>query len=170
MDSYPCIQVKEKRGGRLLVESAIGTGLIFTFPLTLSEIRVVVGVKLVTWRMATVLWMVVIFILSSIPSMYLGPDALPMDILKKVLHFIIFGILSVLYLIALKPRIQRSAFTARTFYISFVFTVIYAISDEYHQAFSSGRHSSLYDVIIDAGGAIVFLSSLYIVRKRKAVT
>lgn len=143
---------------------------IYAFGVDYRKERGGCGVKLTTWRMAAVFWMVLIFIFSSIPSVFLGPAALPIDILKKVFHVIIFGILSVLYLLALKPGIPLSDFRYRTFFLSFFLTVLYALSDEYHQAFTPGRHSSLYDVIVDAGGAVVFLSSLYFIRNRKYIT
>jgi VanZ family protein len=47
------------------------------------------------------------------------------------------------------------------FLLCLFFTVLYAVSDEYHQSFTPGRHSSGYDVIIDACGAFTVLGLLY---------
>lgn len=52
--------------------------------------------------------------------------------------------------------------------ISFILTVLYAVSDEIHQIFVDGRACMFKDVLIDSGGAavcIIILSIVYLIYK-----
>ena len=46
--------------------------------------------------------------------------------------------------------------------LAYGLTVIYAVSDEIHQAFVPGRSAQLSDVCIDACGAAIGLSLIHI--------
>ena len=50
---------------------------------------------------------------------------------------------------------------------SFLFTVLYACSDEFHQLFISGRAGQIRDVCIDSTGALIMLLIVYFILKRK---
>ena len=112
-------------------------------------------------------WMYLIFYLSSIPGDQLGPDTLVINIIKKSGHYIIFGVLASLYLYALKGR--KSLFETQDvlFLLSLFLVFLYAVSDEYHQSFTPGRHSSGTDVFIDVCGAFTILVILYVIKTRK---
>ena len=43
----------------------------------------------------------------------------------------------------------------KTGILSFLFSVIYASSDEFHQIFVPGRDGNIIDVLIDSSGALV---------------
>ena len=43
----------------------------------------------------------------------------------------------------------------KTGILSFLFSVIYASSDEFHQTFVSGRDGNIIDVLIDSSGSLV---------------
>jgi VanZ family protein len=90
-----------------------------------------------------VAWAAVIFALSSIP--HLGTGLGTWDtILRKGAHvteYAIFGLL-------LTRAIGREA-------PAFLLGVAYAITDEVHQHFVSGRHSSPIDVAIDSTGVLI---------------
>ena len=43
----------------------------------------------------------------------------------------------------------------KTGILSFLFSVIYALSDEFHQSFVLGRDGNIVDVLIDSSGALV---------------
>ena len=54
-------------------------------------------------------------------------------------------------------------------FISFILTVLYAVSDEIHQIFVDGRACMFKDVLIDSGGAavcIIVLSIVYLIYKK----
>ncbi len=71
-------------------------------------------------------------------------------VLQKSAHFFEYAVLSMLLLRALKPILA-----ARMAYFGAVaVSVLYAVSDEWHQSFVPGRGPSLRDVGIDTCGAL----------------
>jgi VanZ family protein len=119
------------------------------------------------FALCSVVWMSLIFYLSSIPGGELGPDILIINMIKKTGHVIIFGVLAVLYLSTFQGRKTLVDTGSVLFLLSLFLTILYAVSDEYHQSFTPGRHSSGYDVIIDACGAVTVLGLLYTLKIRR---
>ena len=111
--------------------------------------------------------MSLIFYLSSIPGEQLGPDTLVVNVIKKLGHMFIFGVLAVLYLDALKGNKSLPETQGAFSLLSLFLTALYAISDEYHQSFTPGRHSSGKDVLIDICGALTALVLLHVLTTRK---
>lgn len=109
-----------------------------------------------------VTWCLVIFIFSSIPTLP-TPKILWWDfILKKSAHVIEYGILYYLVFKAVKNTSEvlcpvpygtgSLSFTSevkKIKIITFIFCLIYALSDEYHQSFVPGRHAKLMDIGFD---------------------
>jgi VanZ family protein len=85
-------------------------------------------------------WAAVIFALSSVPHLSSGLGTWDY-VLRKCAHVTEYAILGALLLRALGR--EAPAFFAG---------VAYAASDELHQHFVAGRHSSPVDLAIDAGG------------------
>jgi VanZ family protein len=112
--------------------------------------------------------MSLIYYLSSLPASSTGPDTFSFKIVSKVSHFIIFGMLSVLYLFSFKWKKSLRDTGTGIFILSLLLTVIYAVTDEYHQSFSNGRHAGFDDVLLDSSGALAFLSIAYQCKKRKS--
>jgi VanZ family protein len=112
-------------------------------------------------------WMCLIFFLSSLPGTLTGPDLPSFTFIKKIFHFLIFGVLSILYLNTLKWRKPILETGFKIFLVSLALTVLYASSDEYHQSFSVGRHPSVRDVFIDTSGAMAFLGITFFTRVKK---
>jgi VanZ family protein len=82
-----------------------------------------------------------IFSLSSVPNLGTGPGTWDL-VLRKLAHAGEFAVLAILLVRATRsPR------------LAFLLAVAYAISDETHQMFVSGRKGSALDVVIDAAGA-----------------
>jgi len=92
--------------------------------------------------------MALIFYLSAQPSV--GPE-LPAWT-RIVAHFAEYGVLAALWLWALYPTLGPRALV-----VAGVISILYAISDEYHQSFVEGRDSDPLDVIIDAAGVAAAL-------------
>ena len=100
-------------------------------------------------------WAGVIFAFSATPHLRVA-EAADLDfILRKSGHMAAFGILAVL----LWRALTLSA-VIRAVALSFVLTVAYAASDEFHQSFTAGRNASGVDVGIDALGALIALLAL----------
>ncbi|UCC62920.1 MAG: VanZ family protein [Anaerolineae bacterium] len=55
----------------------------------------------------------------------------------------------------------HSASARRMRGLAFLLTVLYAVSDEYHQSFVPGRTATLADLFIDAAGAVLGLWLVY---------
>jgi VanZ family protein len=93
----------------------------------------------------------VIFWFSSQPGDNL-PNFLGWDyFVKKMSHAIEYGLLALSYFHLLKTGKKR-------YWFAWIMTIVFAATDEFHQSFVAGRHSSVYDVIIfDSLGALLFL-------------
>lgn len=79
---------------------------------------------------------------------------LPIDVfwLRKIAHFTEFFVLGILTL-----NVVRVSFKVRkkTIIMSFLFCVLYAVLDEFHQTFVAERAPRVADILIDAAGSFV---------------
>jgi VanZ family protein len=102
----------------------------------------VVAARLMVWA-PVVLWAGIIFAFSSIPD--LSTDLGTWDlVLRKLAHTAEYAVLG-----ALVYRAARSAPAA------VLLASAYAVTDEVHQAFASGRHGSPVDWLIDTVGVVL---------------
>ncbi|NIS81291.1 MAG: hypothetical protein GTO14_14045 [Anaerolineales bacterium] len=109
--------------------------------------------QLLRWIPAMIL-MALIFLFSSTPAGKI-PSFGEWDLLvKKGGHALGFGMLGLAYSYALPPRLARGP----RWLLSLFMVILFALSDEFHQSFVQGRNSSLVDVFIDTGGALVALT------------
>lgn len=85
--------------------------------------------------------------------------------IRKTAHFLEFTGLAVLTFNAYYATFRRAATP-----VSFIITVLYAVSDEVHQIFVEGRACQLRDVLIDSGGALLgIIISLILLKIIKSV-
>jgi VanZ family protein len=106
--------------------------------------------RLVRWLPASLV-VTVIFISSSIPSDELPSFGFWDTLVKKSGHVIGYGILALAFWFALEWKNKH-------FWLAFLLTFLYALTDEFHQSFTPGRHSSLTDALVfDSGGAFLSL-------------
>ena len=97
---------------------------------------------------APVALMAVIFFLSAQESV--GPDI--GNWARVIAHFTQYAALAALWAWALAPALGRQALLAAA-----AISLLYAISDEYHQSFVPGRDADPLDVLVDACGIAVAL-------------
>lgn len=126
------------------------------------------------WFIAAILWCIAIFIATTSPvstggntlelfRKYLqlseGQATMLNLLFRKGTHLTAFGMLAVfLY----------KSFIKRRFFLAWLFTMIYAATDELHQAFVPNRDGLFIDVIIDSVGALLALFIIKLIgRKRK---
>ncbi|MFB3165499.1 VanZ family protein [Neobacillus sp. 179-J 1A1 HS] len=140
------------------------------------------------WRLAAAIWMVSIIIVTQLPyftgqntakviqkavetepNTIKTPNADPVDvnelnlIVRKITHVIVFGILAIL--------LYNSLSTYQLPYIlSWILTVLYAVSDEWHQSFMPGRVATYRDVLFDSLGAFIALFLTYLISKKRKST
>ena len=101
--------------------------------------------RTLTHWLPVLLWAGVIFALSSIPSLGTGLGTWDL-VLRKGAHMTEYAVLAALLLRALEREVP-----------TLTLGVLFAASDELHQAFVRGRHAALLDVAIDTGGLLVGL-------------
>jgi VanZ family protein len=116
------------------------------FPLAGCEADITIGhmalPRLFSTWVPVVLWAGVIFAVSSIPSLSTGLGGWDL-VLRKLAHFAEYAVLGFL--------LARAA-PARP---ALALGVLYAVSDELHQSFVSGRQGAPEDVAVDAVGVLV---------------
>lgn len=92
---------------------------------------------------------------------------------RKLAHFCIYAVLGTFSFLTLVSY-KGIPFVLRCFF-SLLISAVYALSDEYHQTFISGRSGELRDVLIDSSGALtgilicvaVYGLIIHIKKKRK---
>jgi VanZ family protein len=90
-----------------------------------------------------VAWAALIFTLSSIPDLGTGLGGWDL-VLRKIAHAAEYAVLGALLSRALGRELPAVAIG-----------IAYAVTDEVHQAFVSGRHGAPVDVLVDAVGVLV---------------
>lgn len=118
---------------------------------------------IVAWAPVAV-WMGVIFAVSSRSSLPRLSDPIADTFLKKGGHIAEYAILAGLC----RRAIHQTANTRYPTILAFAVTVLYAISDEWHQSFVPGRNSQSTDALIDASGALISLAALYLWGRNKS--
>jgi len=102
---------------------------------------------------AVVAWMGLIFYLSAQPRLpRVMPPGLP-QIQDVIGHFTVYAVLAVLVWWAL-----RGAGIRHPMLWALAVTVLYGVSDEYHQSFVPNRHPDVFDLTTDFAGAVIALS------------
>lgn len=134
----------------------------------ISKQRYLLG-HLLPW----VLWMALIFTFSSqsgdqvggwinalvrpfVPTIAMDSGLIKFSV-QKTAHFLEYAMLAVLAWRALRPLTARHATL-----LAFCLSLLYAASDEWHQAFVPGRGPSLRDVAIDGLGVVFGLTMLQV--------
>ena len=107
------------------------------------------------WLPALIGWAVLIFILSSIPN---PPGAQGSEWRSIVGHLVEYFVLA--FLLAKVLELWRPGFGWPVIALwAWLFAVAYGITDEYHQSFVPRRQSSVFDVLVDAVGALGGISA-----------
>ena len=100
-----------------------------------------------------------IFYLSSLSTLPSAQLVLSDFIFKKAAHMFVYAVLWLLVLTAAKVRWR---FSPKLLVSVYVFCILYAISDEFHQSLTPGRHPSVLDVGFDTLG--MYLMHLRVTR------
>ena len=108
-----------------------------------------INVLLSSW-LPVFAWAALIFGISSIPSLDTGWGLWDF-LLRKTAHMVEFGVLTLLVLRAVGrtwPAVRRD----RALAAAALSALLYAVSDEVHQAYVPGRGPSAADVAVDGVG------------------
>lgn len=97
-----------------------------------------------------VFWCILIFSLSSIPTVQTSEIYWWDFIIKKTAHVLEYGILYFLVFRAMNSKNIKPNWA-----FPFLFCLLYAITDEYHQSFVPGRHCKAMDIGFDSLGMLI---------------
>jgi len=92
----------------------------------------------------SVIWMIIIFYFSSRSTTGIGTNETDRFLILKSFHLIEYAILTILFLLAISKKK----------YVIFI-AYLYAVSDEIHQSFISGRTGRFRDTLIDLIGILI---------------
>jgi len=111
-----------------------------------------------------IVWMGLIFILSSLPAKSFPAGTTNFE--EILAHIFLYGMLSFLiYQSVLSQGLKTELW--KIIFFSMAITILYGISDEYHQGFVTGRDVSFIDLGFDIFGAVVWLLFYFLIRRRK---
>ena len=120
----------------------------------------------------TILWMIFIFVMSQTP----GNDSSKQSnfIVDIIIHILPITRDTLSFIVRKCAHMTEYAILAFLIYKtivhiekSFIFTFLYACTDEFHQLFIAGRAGQFRDVCIDSTGALIMILIIYIINKRK---
>ena len=106
------------------------------------------------------LWAVIISGLSSVPGLKTSFGIWDF-VLRKMGHFVEFGILTLLLWRAFYLSSQKR-FLKKYLFLAGGIAVFYACLDELHQRFVLNRCCSFYDVLIDSLGVVLVISIIFL--------
>ena len=102
-----------------------------------------------------IIWALLIFVASSISDITL-PDLqiIPSD---KAIHLVVYFILCIFLHRALLHQKRFPTLARWSLACAVLFSILYGVSDEFHQSFVSNRDASVYDLAADSIGTLIFL-------------
>ncbi len=106
--------------------------------------------KSLLYFLPSLIWMIIIFALSSRQSISVAEKPLLNFIFFKSLHVIEYCVLYILNVFALRKNLSKHAFLYSAY-----LTIIYALSDEIHQMSVPSREGIFRDILIDGLGVFV---------------
>ncbi|HCM82722.1 MAG: VanZ-like protein [Candidatus Gottesmanbacteria bacterium GW2011_GWA2_44_17] len=105
--------------------------------------------KVLRYWLPVILWMIVIFLFSSRQKIALTDSYAVSFLVFKTLHLFEYIFL---YLVSFRAFFNSGFRENQAFLWAFTLTVLYAMTDEIHQAYVPTREGRLRDVIIDGLG------------------
>ncbi|MFQ5646294.1 MAG: VanZ family protein [bacterium] len=100
----------------------------------------------------TLLYMGLIFYFSSQSD--LGISIVPIENFDKLLHFSEYFVLCLLFYRSLVNS-PTDRLSGNAVVLAIVFSLLYAVSDEFHQWFIPNREADILDIVADGAGAAV---------------
>ncbi len=101
--------------------------------------------KFIILWLPVIIWAGLIFYLSSIPDLKTSLETFWDTILRKIAHMVEYGIFFLVLARAMKKPLIWTV----------IFSILYAVSDEFHQSFIPGRNMALLDICFDSTGVLI---------------
>jgi VanZ family protein len=118
----------------------------------------------VKYQLPPILWIVLIYFLSSLSNFHVRFKIPPGT--DKFVHAVIYFVLCWLTRRAFFVQERFSSIRRYALMGAFIFSVVYGALDEYHQGFVPGRTVDAYDLMADAGGALLFVAVYWLLQRR----
>lgn len=114
-------------------------------------------------QLPAILWALLIFVASSIPNVTL-PDLkfAPSD---KIIHTLAYAVLCGLIERAFARQTKFPRLASWRLGVAVLLTIIYGVTDEFHQSFVPNRDASVLDLVADSLGGLLFVG--YVVASRR---
>lgn len=104
-----------------------------------------------------IFWMGVIFYFSNQPDLKSGFENQLDFILRKAAHIAEYAILTYLAWQAIGDGAKSKKYLT----YALIFSILYAIGDEYHQTFVRSRIGSPVDVLVDSAGIVIAVIAIW---------
>lgn len=111
-------------------------------------------VSYVQFQLPLIAWCIFIYTVSSIPQTRI-PNLLNYS--DKIVHAGVFFVLCWLAHVALHFQ-PVQWFRRNSLLLALLFVIVFGISDEYHQMYTPGRTSEIWDLVADTVGGILYVS------------
>lgn len=113
--------------------------------------------------LSPVLWAIFIFFLSSRQNLPSFSVSIYDFVFKKGAHMFVYAVLYFLLFAAYRKTHQQKT-TPKSYLVPVIISFLYALSDEFHQSLTPGRHPTLRDTGYDMlGVATVLLYQLKLI-------
>lgn len=119
------------------------------------------------YRLPAILWAVLIFVGSSIPSKAF--PVLKIFDFDKLIHISIFFVFGVLVYRAFAATDAEDSYRWSRAILAIGVVLIYGVIDEFHQSFVPGRSPDVWDATADTVGGILSMLVLFLYRRVKAM-
>jgi VanZ family protein len=117
--------------------------------------------RIIYWLPA-IFWMIVIFAFSARPAVQTSTIDWQDFAVKKTAHFVEYAVLTVLFIYSIRRTTSLSLINS--IIVALILSVVYAVSDEFHQSFVPGREPRIRDVFVDILGSLS--ASLFLYKNR----
>ena len=114
--------------------------------------------KLLSFWFPPIFWALAIFLFSAFPTAPVSQVYWREFVIKKSAHIVEYGFLTVLLYRAFRGYGVGSKNAA--IYSIFI-SLLYGVTDEFHQSFTPGREPRVRDVVFDTIGALLAIYSLW---------
>lgn len=111
-------------------------------------------IKILQYQVPLIAWCIFIYTVSSIPQTKI-PNFV--NYTDKIVHACVFFVLCWLAHVAFyfQPSIRLRR---RSLLLALLFVILFGISDEFHQMFTPGRTSEIWDLVADTIGGLLYIS------------
>ncbi len=120
--------------------------------------------KLFKYWLPLLIWMLVIFLFSSMPTVKAAKLYWQEFVIKKSAHIFEYAVFTILLYRAIKAYKPENA---NLYKIVLTSCILYALTDEFHQSFTPGREPTIRDIFFDVIGGFFGLYIIYYLKNSK---